>query len=93
MLSVYSVGVCALHCVSIDFVCMHLLLDQCFEDFLKFPKLKQFNPFAIYSAHLCFFGRPYITAIGYVKFISVEQTDHFAHFLKQRKTREIWNIW
>ena len=41
MLSVYSVRFCALHCVSIDFVCMHLLLDQFFDDFLKFPKLKQ----------------------------------------------------
>ena len=24
-----------------DFVCMHLLLDQFFDDFLKFQKLKQ----------------------------------------------------
>ena len=36
MLSVYSVRLCA-----VDFVCMHLLLDQFFDDFLKFPKLKQ----------------------------------------------------
>ena len=41
MLSVCSVRLCALHCVSIDFVCMHLLLDQFFNNFLKFPKMKQ----------------------------------------------------
>ena len=36
ILSVYSVRLCALHCVSIDFLCMHLLLDHFFNDFLKF---------------------------------------------------------
>ena len=41
VLSVCSVRFCAWHCVSIDFVCMHLLLDQFFDDFLKLPKLKQ----------------------------------------------------
>ena len=32
--------VCSTLCFH-DFVCMHLLLDQFFDDFLKFQKLKQ----------------------------------------------------
>ena len=67
MLSVYSVRLCALHCFH-DFVCMHLLLDQFFDDILKFHKLKQ----------------PLTLSLSKVRI--------FAHFLKQRKTGEIWNI-
>ena len=51
MLSVYSVRFYALQCVSIDFVCVHLLLHQ-FFDFLEFPKFKQLNPFALKCAFL-----------------------------------------
>ena len=37
---VFSEIVCSTLCFH-DFVCMHLLLDQFFDDFLKFQKLKQ----------------------------------------------------
>ena len=37
---VFSEIVCSTLCFH-DFVCMHLLLDQFFNDFLKFQKLKQ----------------------------------------------------
>ena len=37
---VLSEIVCSTLCFH-DFVCMHLLLDQFFDDFLKFQKLKQ----------------------------------------------------
>ena len=36
---VFSEIVCSTLCFH-DFVCMHLLLDQFFDDFLKFQKLK-----------------------------------------------------
>ena len=37
---VFSEIVCSALCFH-DFVCMHLLLDQFFDDFLKFQKLMQ----------------------------------------------------
>ena len=37
---VFSEIVCSTLCFH-DFVCMHLLLDQFFDDFLKFQKFKQ----------------------------------------------------
>ena len=40
MLSVFSEIACSSLCFH-DFVCMHLLLDQFFHDFLKFQTLKQ----------------------------------------------------
>ena len=52
---VFSEIVCSALCFH-DFVCMHLLLDQFFDDFLKFQKLKQ--PFTFRSqkfAFLCTF--------------------------------------
>ncbi len=64
---VFSEIVCSTLCFH-DFVCMHLLLDQFFDDFLKFQKLKQ----------------PLTLSLSKVRI--------FAHFLKQRKTGEIWNI-
>ena len=49
----FSEIVCSTLCFH-DFVCMHLLLDQFFDDFLKFQKLKQpLNPFTLKSAHFC----------------------------------------
>ena len=64
---VFSEIVCSTLCFH-DFGCMHLLLDQFFDNFLKFQKLKQ----------------PLTLSLSKVRI--------FAHFLKQRKTGEIWNI-
>ena len=64
---VFSEIVCSTLCFH-DSVCMHLLLDQFFDDFLKFQKLKQPLTLSLSKVHI------------------------FAHFLKQHKTGEIWNI-
>ena len=64
---VFSEIVCSTLCFH-DFVCMHLLLYQFFDDFLKFEKLKQPLTLLLSKVHI------------------------FAHFLKQHKAEEIWNI-
>ena len=43
---------CALHCFH-DLVCMHLLLDQFFDDFLKFRKLKQLLTLLLSKVRIC----------------------------------------